>query len=55
MLVPGDHDAVTLEHGLEMHRMIRGSYFCILPNTSHHVFSEKPKLIDEIAIDFFSK
>ena len=55
MLVMGDHDAVTLDHGIEMHRLIKGSYFCVLPNTSHHVFSEKPKLIDEIAIDFFSK
>ena len=55
MLVLGDRDAVTTEHGLEMHRLIKGSYFCILPNTSHKVFSEKPKLINEIAIDFFSK
>jgi pimeloyl-ACP methyl ester carboxylesterase len=55
MLVLGDKDAVTAEHGLEMHRLIRGSYFCILPNTSHKVFAERPKLIDEIAIDFFAK
>ena len=55
MLVLGDKDAVTTEHGLEMHRLIKGSYFCILPNTTHKVFSEKPKLMNEIAIDFFSK
>ncbi|MBS1916031.1 MAG: alpha/beta hydrolase [Bacteroidetes bacterium] len=54
-LVIGDHDAVKLEHALEMHRLVKGSYFCVLPNTSHAVFSEKPGIIDRIAIDFFEK
>ncbi|MEJ0101589.1 MAG: hypothetical protein WDO19_03065 [Bacteroidota bacterium] len=30
MLVIGDRDNVTAEHGIEMHRMIRNSQFCIL-------------------------
>jgi pimeloyl-ACP methyl ester carboxylesterase len=55
MIVLGDRDAVTFEHGLEMHRMIKGSQFCVLPNTSHAVFREKPKLINELAIDFFDQ
>lgn len=53
MIVLGDRDAVTLEHGIEMHRLIKGSQFCILPNTSHAVFRERPKLISELAINFF--
>ena len=53
MLVIGDRDAVTLEHGIEMHRLITNSQFCVLPNTTHHVFAEKPQLINELAIDFF--
>ncbi|HEY8898726.1 MAG TPA: alpha/beta hydrolase [Niastella sp.] len=53
MIVLGDKDAVTLEHGIEMHRLIRGSQFCVLPNTTHRVFHEKPKLITDIAVDFF--
>jgi len=55
MIVLGDHDAVTLEHGIEMHRLVKGSQLCILPNTSHAVFDEKPELINQIAIGFFSK
>lgn len=55
MLVFGDHDIIKPEEGLEMHRLIKGSQFCVLPNTSHAVFGEKPQLIDQIAIDFFSK
>jgi pimeloyl-ACP methyl ester carboxylesterase len=53
MIVLGDRDAVTLEHGIEMYRLIKGSQFCILPNTSHAVFRERPKLINELAITFF--
>lgn len=55
MIVLGDRDAVTLEHGIEMYRLIKGSQFCVLPNTSHAVFHERPDLINEIAIDFFTK
>lgn len=53
MIVLGDKDAVTLEHGIEMHNLIKGSQFCVLPNTTHRVFHEKPELINKIAIDFF--
>jgi len=55
MIVLGDRDIIKPEHGIEMHRLIKGSQFCILPNTSHAVFTEKPELIDKIALDFFSK
>jgi pimeloyl-ACP methyl ester carboxylesterase len=53
MIVLGDRDDIIVEHGLEMHRLIKNSQFCILPNTPHEVFFEKPGLINEIAIDFF--
>lgn len=54
MIVLGDRDDIVAEHGLEMHRLIKGSQLCILPNTTHEVFSKKPDLIDKIAIDFFN-
>ncbi|MEK6780680.1 MAG: alpha/beta hydrolase [Bacteroidota bacterium] len=53
MIVLGDRDEIIAEHGLEMHRLIKNSQFCVLPNTSHEVFSERPDLINKIAIDFF--
>jgi pimeloyl-ACP methyl ester carboxylesterase len=53
MIVLGDKDTVTFEHGLEMHRLIEGNQFCVLPNTSHAVFRERPDLIIDIAIAFF--
>jgi pimeloyl-ACP methyl ester carboxylesterase len=53
MIVLGDQDDIIVEHGLEMHRLIKGSQFCVLPNTTHAVFAERPDLINKIAIDFF--
>lgn len=53
MIVLGDRDDIIVEHGLEMHRLIKNSQFCVLPNTTHEVFSERPDLINKIAIDFF--
>lgn len=53
MIVLGDRDDIITEHGLEMHRLIKGSEFCVLPKTSHEVFAERPDLINKIVIDFF--
>lgn len=53
MIVLGDRDDIIIEHGLEMHRLIKNSQYCVLPNTSHEVFLERPDLINKIAIDFF--
>ena len=55
MVVSGDRDMIKLEHTIEMYRLIKKGQLCILPNTSHNVFNEKPYLINQIAIDFFSK
>lgn len=55
MIVLGDRDMISIEHGVEMHRLIKGSQYCVLPNTTHEVFSERPELINKIAIDFFQE
>lgn len=53
MIAQGDRDEINLEHGIEMHRLVKGSQFCVLPNTSHTVFAESPELITQIALEFF--
>ncbi len=53
MIVLGDRDDISLEHGLEMHRLIKNSQYCVLPNTTHEVFAERPDLITRIATEFF--
>lgn len=54
LIAQGDRDLIRIEHALEMHRMIKNSQFCVLPSTSHAVFRERPKLINQIAVEFFS-
>lgn len=53
MIAQGDHDMIRVEHAVELHRLIKNSELCILPNTSHDVFAERPELINSIAISFF--
>jgi pimeloyl-ACP methyl ester carboxylesterase len=53
MIVLGDRDDIIPEHGLAMHKLIKGSQFCVLPNTSHDVFAERPDIITKISMDFF--
>ncbi len=50
----GDHDEVKMDHAIEIKNSIRNSQFCVLPNCSHFVFSEKPALINRIAMDFLA-
>jgi pimeloyl-ACP methyl ester carboxylesterase len=53
MIVLGDRDEISLEHGASMYRLIKGSQYCVLPNTTHEVFKEQPEMINKIAIEFF--
>ena len=55
MIVLGDRDVISIEHGVEMYRQIKRSQYCVLPNTTHEVFAEKPDLISKIATDFFKE
>jgi len=52
LIVYGDNDMYTIEHGLEIRNAIKNSQFCVIPNCSHDVFIEKPELINQISIDF---
>jgi pimeloyl-ACP methyl ester carboxylesterase len=53
MLVVGDRDVIKLDHAIANHRLIPESQFCVLPNTTHDVYNERPELIDAIATEFF--
>ena len=55
LLVYGDRDVIKLEHAIELYRSIAESQFCVLPNTPHEVFSERPELISKIGIEFLTK
>lgn len=55
MIVLGDRDDISIQHGLEMHTLIHKSHFCVLPNTTHEVFADSPNLITQVARDFFKR
>jgi len=54
LIVYGDNDMYTLEHGIEIHDAIKNSQFCVIPNCSHEVFGDKPEVISQISIDFLN-
>ena len=55
MIVIGDRDMISIEHGMEMNRLIKNSQFCVLPNTTHEVFSERRILLIKLRSDFLTK
>lgn len=55
LIVFGDRDAITIDHGIMMHQSIKGSAFAILPNTTHFAFFEQPELLNMLSIKFLTK
>ena len=54
LLIIGEHDAIRLEHVLEMRHLIEGSQICVLPGGTHFVLAEKPAVVLPILLDFFA-
>ena len=52
LIMGGDHDMITLEHFLAMHRAIAGSQLCIVPGASHELTTEAPDLVAEVILRF---
>ncbi len=55
LIVQGDNDIVKPEHSVALHQAIKGSQLCIIPAASHFILYEKPELLSQIAIEFFTK
>lgn len=52
LFVLGEHDAIRLEHALEMHSRVKQGHLCVLPRATHFVLKEKPAVILPILLDF---
>jgi len=50
----GEHDAIRLEHTLEIRSLIEGSQICVLPGATHFLLGEKPEVVLPILLDFFA-
>jgi pimeloyl-ACP methyl ester carboxylesterase len=54
LLVQGDDDIVTLEHGVAMARAIPDAQLAVVPGASHTVPYEKPGLVTQLFVDFLA-
>lgn len=55
LLMSGDHDAVTLEHTLEIYKALPNSELYVLPGTSHDTFGGRPDWVNPIAAAFLER
>jgi len=54
LLLQGDDDIVTLEHGVAMARAIPDAQLAVVPGASHTVPYEKPALVAQLFVDFLA-
>lgn len=52
LIVAGDRDMITHEHTLELFRCLRRAELAIIPGTTHSVLKEKPRLVNQIILEF---
>jgi pimeloyl-ACP methyl ester carboxylesterase len=55
LLLQGDDDIVTLEHGVAMARAIPDAQLAVVPGASHLVPYEKPALVAQLLLDFLAE
>ena len=55
LVILGEHDDITRQHGQEMARLIPGARLVVIPGASHMVPLEKPEELNKIIIDFLSE
>jgi len=53
LIMAGDRDAIRVEHTLEIFKNIPGALLCIMPGTTHFVYSDRPQWFKEMMYDFF--
>ena len=55
LIMSGDNDDIPLSHTLEIYKNIKSSNLCVIPGATHYGAYRKPKLFQDLAVDFFDK
>jgi pimeloyl-ACP methyl ester carboxylesterase len=55
LVISGDHDAITLEHTLEIFHALPDAELCVLPGTDHATFSERSEWLNPIISAFLDR
>lgn len=54
LIMQGDQDIVSIDHGLMMYRKIKNAQFCVLPATGHFVLSTNADMVTKVTVAFLS-
>jgi pimeloyl-ACP methyl ester carboxylesterase len=52
LVMAGDHDAITLEHTLQIYHSLPNAELWILPDTGHGTFVDRPDWTDPVVLSF---
>lgn len=52
LIMAGDHDEIKNEHTIKMYEAIPGAQLAILPNSTHYLPVQNPKLFNQIVLEF---
>jgi pimeloyl-ACP methyl ester carboxylesterase len=55
LLISGDHDAITLEHTLQIFHALPNAELCVLPGTDHGTFSGRSEWLNPIMDQFLKR
>jgi pimeloyl-ACP methyl ester carboxylesterase len=55
LVLSGDHDAIRLDHTVELYRALPQARLCVLPATGHATFNERPEWVNAIVLAFFEE
>jgi pimeloyl-ACP methyl ester carboxylesterase len=50
LVMSGDHDAIRLDHTIELFRALPKARLCVLPATGHATFNERPQWVNGIIL-----
>ena len=55
LVMSGDNDVIPLEHTLNIYKNIERSNLCVMPGAAHGGAWGKPKLFQQLVVEFFEK
>jgi pimeloyl-ACP methyl ester carboxylesterase len=55
LLMLGDNDGVSIEHGAQMLRAIPKAQLAVIPGADHGVIFDKPEIVNRLILDFLAE
>lgn len=55
LVMSGDHDAIPLDHTLELYRNLKAGQLCVMPATGHETMRERPDEFNRLVRQFLER